>query len=110
MQKNMFVMQYSSRPLRVQAYAYGPKRWSSRSPADDLILDHKVENIDPSSEHFETWVQMRLLQQAHRAESVTLRQFQVPLRPCVRACVPSCVGDRGPVPTSTREGVCMLTR
>ena len=63
MHKNMFVTQFSSRPLCVQAYGYGPKRWSPRSPADDLILDEKVENVDSSSEEFENSVQMRLLQQ-----------------------------------------------
>ena len=119
---NMFIMPFSSRPLRVLAYGYGPKRWSSKSPADDLIRDCAVQGIDANSPLFETLVVIRHLQHEHRAQALTLRHFQVqglnflhpltptstlaPIPPRAGICKPKCYDKDDACGGWARNGEC----
>lgn len=76
--QNMFCMQFGSRPLQVRPYVSGAllKRWSSKSPADDIQRHGKVVLIDQFSEQFENFVEMRQLQQTQRGVKLTLKGIQ----------------------------------
>ena len=77
--QDMFVMQFASRPLRVQPYATGSlSRWSAKSPADSVQAQDTLDDIrliDEDAEDVGHYVHMRQIQQQHRAEVQILRSF-----------------------------------